>query len=325
MDFRELTYILAIAKHGNITKAAESLYVGQPTLSKFLMSLEDELGLKLFRRVGNRYVLTHAGERYVEKASQILSLKGDLDAEMADIIKRDVGELNVAFASMRCTYMLPGTLPVFHRMHPNVKVNVFEGNSEENDRRLLEGQAEVAFYTRPSELNPQIRYEPIAQEELLICACKGHPISRFARENPASPYPKLELSMLKNEQIIMMRPQQRTRQIMDGILRREGIGFENVLYTGNIPAIMELVALGYGVSFVHESHLRHRSGTLPIDCFSFGEPRTVSTFVAATRKGSYVSRYAQDFIEIVKRQDARGEIADGQAAGPASGRREKDG
>ena len=62
---------------------------------------------------------------------------------------------------------------------------------------------------------------------------------------------------------------------------------------------------GYGVSFVHESHLRHRSGNRPIDCFSFGEPRTVSDFVAATRKGSYISRYAQDFIEIVKRQVAR--------------------
>ena len=302
MDFRELTYILAIAKHGNITKAAESLYVGQPTLSKFLMSLEAELGLKLFRRVGNRYMLTHAGERYVEKASQILSLKGDLDAEMADIIKRGAGALSVAFASMRCTYMLPCSLPVFHRMHPNVKVTVYEGSSEENDRRLLDGQAEVAFYSKPSELNPQIQYEPLAQEELLICTCKDHPLSRFARENPASAYPKLDLSMLKNEQIIMMRPQQRTRQIMDGILRREGIGFENVLYTGNLPAIMELVALGYGVSFIHESHLRHRSGSLPIDCFSFGEPRTVSDFVAAMRKGSYISRYAQDYIEIVKQQ-----------------------
>ena len=100
----------------------------------------------------------------------------------------------------------------------------------------------------------------------------------------------------------MMRPQQRTRQIMDGILRREGLSFENVLYTGNLPAIMELVALGYGVSFVHESHLRHRAGERPIDCYSFGEPRTVSEFVAASRKGSYISRYAQDFIEIVKRQ-----------------------
>ena len=160
----------------------------------------------------------------------------------------------------------------------------------------------ISRRSRPSELNPQIQYEPLAQEELLICTCRGHPLSRFARENPASPYPKLELGLLRNEKIIMMRPQQRTRQIMDGILRREGIGFENVLYTGNLPAIMELVALGYGVSFVHESHLRYRAGERPIDCYSFGEPRTVSEFVAASRKGSYISRYAQDFIEIVKRQ-----------------------
>ena len=75
-----------------------------------------------------------------------------------------------------------------------------------------------------------------------------------------------------------------------------------VLGRGDQPAIMELVALGYGVSFIHESHLRHRSGSLSIDCFSFGEPRTVSDFVAATRKGSYISRYAQDYIEIVKQQ-----------------------
>ena len=102
----------------------------------------------------------------------------------------------------------------------------------------------------------------------------------------------------------MMRPQQRTRQIMDGILRGEGLTFENVLYTGNLPAIMELVALGYGVSFVHESHLRHRAETRPIDCYSFGEPRTVTDFVAATRRGSYLSRYAQDFIEIVWQQVA---------------------
>ena len=57
MDFREINYVLAIAKNQNMTKAAESLYVSQPTLSKFLTSLEAEFGLKLFRRVGNKYLL----------------------------------------------------------------------------------------------------------------------------------------------------------------------------------------------------------------------------------------------------------------------------
>ena len=299
MDFRELTYILAIAKHGNITKAAESLYVGQPTLSKFLISLEDELGLKLFRRVGNRYVLTHAGERYVEKASQILSLKGDLDAEMADIIKREVGELSVAFASMRCTYMLPGTLPIFHQMHPNVKVNVFEGNSEENDRRLLEGQAEVAFYTRPSELNPQIRYESIAQEELLICTCKDHPVKRFSQPNPGG-WPILDPACLQDETVILMQPEQRTRQLTDSLFQERKLVFENTVLTSNLPAIMGLVSRGYGFSFLFEPHLRHRAERFEIDCYSIGKGRVISEFVAAYRKGSYLSSYARDYIKLVR-------------------------
>ena len=75
MDFRDLSYVLAIAKYQNITKAAETLYVGQPALSKFLKSLEADIGQPLFRKLGNKYVLTYAGERYVEKASQILGMK----------------------------------------------------------------------------------------------------------------------------------------------------------------------------------------------------------------------------------------------------------
>ena len=134
MNFRKLSYVLAIAEYQNLTKAAEALYVGQPTLSKFLGSLEKELGLQLFRRAGNRYILTYAGERYAERASAILRMKEDLDTEMADIRKQDIGELKVAFAKMRYSYMLPDLLPAFHSRFPNVKINVLEGSSQENDR-----------------------------------------------------------------------------------------------------------------------------------------------------------------------------------------------
>ena len=300
VDFRTLNYVIAIAKHQNITKAAETLYVGQPTLSKFLMTLEQDLGVKLFRRLGNKYMLTYAGERYVEKAAQILSLKNDLDAEMADILKQDVGVLNVAFANMRCSYMLPATLPAFRAGHPNVKVNVFEGTSDQNDRRLLEGQVDVAFYTYPGEENPLIEYHTLASEELLICTCRNHPLAAKAVSNGHSPYPKLELNMLKDELVLLMRPEQRTRQIVDTILHEKRIHFDNILYTSNIQAIMGLVSSGYGVSFVFDSHLRHRIDDTPIDCYSFGNPCTRYDFVAATRKRSYLSRYVEDFIEIVR-------------------------
>lgn len=75
MDFKDLSYVIAIAKTQNITKAADMLYVTQPTLTKFLQNLEREMGQKLFKKLGNRFILTYAGERYVAKATEILNLK----------------------------------------------------------------------------------------------------------------------------------------------------------------------------------------------------------------------------------------------------------
>lgn len=300
MDFRSLSYVVAIAEHQNLTKAAEALYVGQPTLSKFLASLEAELGMKLFRKVGRRYVPTYAGERYVARAAALLRMKEGMDAEMADIRKAEKGEISVAFANMRCSYMLPKVLPAFNALYPNVKVRLFEGSSDENDRRLLDGEVEAAFYSMPSAMNPHIDYLPLAKEELLVCAPKGHPLAERAVPNPDGPWPRVELEWLKGERVLLMRPVHRTRQIVDAILRAHHIQFDDVLYTSNIQAIMGLVAGGYGVSFVFDSHLRHRSAGQDIDCYSFGSPRTLCDFVAATRKGDYLSHYARAFIEVVR-------------------------
>lgn len=299
MDFRELNYVLAIAEHQNITKAAEALYVSQPTLSKFLIALENDLGLKLFRRLGNKYVLTYAGERYVDYAARIRRQKADLDVELADILKNDVGVLNLAFARMRCTYMLPGTLPEFRRLYPNVKVNLYEGNSDENDRRLLEGQVDVAFYSRPATESTMLCYEPLDEEELLIITCKGHPIGRFAQQNPGG-WPILDPVLLEKETVILMQPEQRTRQITDALFQERKLRFEDTVYTSNLPAIMGLVARGYGVSFLFEPHLRHRAERFELDCYSIGQGRVVSEFVAAYRKGSYLSSYARDYIKLVQ-------------------------
>ena len=300
MDFRELQYILAIARHQNMTKAAESLYVGQPTLSKFLSSHEQKIGLKLFKKAGHKYMLTYAGERYVEKAVQILRLKDDLDSEMMDIIQKGVGVLKVAFANMRCTYMLPAVLPAFHRLHPNVNVSLYEGSSSENDRRLLAGEIDIAFYTFPAQPDPMIKYIPLSEEELLICTCLDFPLKEQAVKVSDSHWPRLDLDLLQNERILLMQPQQRTRQIMDQIFREKHISFGNVLCTSSIPAILGLVSEGYGVSFIFDAHLNHFPDRNRIDCFSLGDPRAHTSFVASVRKGGYLPCYALDFIEIVR-------------------------
>ena len=74
MELHELDYFVTIAQLGNITKAAQQLYVSQPTLTKSLQRLEEEVGLPLFQRTGRRLVLTYAGERYLARAKELLSV-----------------------------------------------------------------------------------------------------------------------------------------------------------------------------------------------------------------------------------------------------------
>ena len=81
MDLREQKYVCALAECGNLTRAAEKLYISQPALSIYINNLENSLGVKLFERIGKRFVLTYAGERYVEAAQKMLDLKEHLDKE----------------------------------------------------------------------------------------------------------------------------------------------------------------------------------------------------------------------------------------------------
>lgn len=306
MDLRTFRYVLAIAEHQSLTKAAEALYVGQPTLSKFLSALEAELGVPLFQRLGHRYLLTYAGERYVERARQILQVKKDLDAELTDIRKRDVGILRIAFAPVRCSYLLPGALTSFQKRYPDVKILVMDGDSEGNDRRLLAGEADLAFYSMPAERDPRIEYENLAQEELLLCTCPEHPFAQRAVQRKGSAYPWVDLGAEVTERILLMKPEQRTRQILDSALRENGIHLKNTVCISNMQAIMGLVSAGYGASFILDAHLKHRLDQRPVVCFRYGREKVLGHFAAAYRKGSYLPHYAKDFIEMVRAQGNAG-------------------
>jgi len=298
MDFRELQYILAIARHLNITRAAEELYVSQPTLSKFIQKLETEIGQPLFKRIGNRFALTYAGEVYVEKAKHILELKKSLDSELADIIQNDRGELNVAFPTMRGTYMLPDTLPIFRERFPHVKVNVFESNSTTIDDLLLQGDVDIAFYNL-TRVHPSLEYEVIRREEIVLVASGSNPVCQFAQDHTDCRYPWLPLDAIADQLCILTSRRQRTRQIVEHLLDENNIELRQVMEISNILAGIQLAARGYGVTFTSECHLRHMQLPEGTRIFSVGNPNVSFDFVAASRKGLYLSSYAQSFISIV--------------------------
>ena len=183
MDEKDCELIEMLWETRNITKAADSLYITQPTLTKFIQHLEADMGQKLFKKLGNKFTLTYAGQRYVAKATEILNIKKELDQEMNDIVRSNVGVLKVAFPVMRGTYMLPCTLPIFNSLYPNVHLDIMEENSGVLESMILSGETDLAFFNLPVK-SPDIEWQIISHEEIVLIMPEDH--GRGAGELPLS-------------------------------------------------------------------------------------------------------------------------------------------
>lgn len=95
MNLKEQEYVCALAENGTITAAAKELFISQPALSIYINNLEKSLGVRLFERVGKQFILTYAGEQYVEKAKLILQLSHELDEKLKDITGNYSGRIRI--------------------------------------------------------------------------------------------------------------------------------------------------------------------------------------------------------------------------------------
>jgi len=95
MNLKEQEYVCALAENGTITAAAKELFISQPALSIYINNLEKSLGVRLFERVGKQFILTYAGEQYVEKAKLILQLSHELDEKLKDITGISENKLDI--------------------------------------------------------------------------------------------------------------------------------------------------------------------------------------------------------------------------------------
>ena len=107
MNLKEQEYVCALAENGTITAAAKELFISQPALSIYINNLEKSLGVRLFERVGKQFILTYAGEQYVEKAKLILQLSHELDEKLKDITGNYSGRIRIGVQLRRATGFLP--------------------------------------------------------------------------------------------------------------------------------------------------------------------------------------------------------------------------
>lgn len=299
MNVQELNYILCIAKHRNLTKAAQELYISQPTLSKYLQKLEKRLDGKLFARSGNCYTPTYLGRRYMEYAKKVLEVNQDWEKELSDLNSCKEGELNIAFPLMRSSCMIPKILPIFHERYPGVKVNFLEETYAIQERLLLDDQLDFGVFNE-SRPHPKLSYETLVKEEILLLLSPDH---RFVKEGvwrEGCRYPWMDLGKLADENFILHFPEQTTGKIAVELFEQYHIHPPVPFHTRNSQACILLACQGLGACFVPEIYVKNMQFERPPACFSVGEQGVFSTLSIAYRAGAYLPSYARDFIKIAQ-------------------------
>lgn len=300
MDFKELQYVLCIAKNNSISKAAKELYISQPSLSKYLQNLERNLNIKLFERMGNNFILTYAGERYIKCAREILRLKKDLDDEFFDIVNHKKGRLNVACSIIRSPYLIPETVPKFKEKYPNVDINFLEETeSNKLDELLINGEADIAIFNYSGN-NPLLDCEILKDEEITLAICNEHPLVNEGKQIEGCKFPWIDIKRFKEDNFIINYSEQKSGEMAEKIFDKFNIKPKVVLKTRSVECAIRLVSYGFGISFASETHLKYISLENAPIYFSIGDPKITTKLFAVYRKNSYLPQYLQDYINIVR-------------------------
>lgn len=300
MDYSDLRYFIAIAEHKNLTKAAQELYISQPTLTKFLQKLEKDLGGKVFRKNGHQYNLTFLGQRYLEYARKVITLNQDWEKELSDMRSSYEGELNIALPPMRCASLIPQFLPEFHKKHPGVHINFYEYGHFIQDTLLTDGNLDFGILSE-WQAHADLNYVHLKTEEILLVLEPGHPLAEKAVMRKDCHYPWLDLSLLADYPFILHFPDQNTGRAARQLFEQYHIQPPVPFQTRDNHTCIQLAAKGLGASFAPESYIQHTSQFWPMLVFSVGDPPIHNELTIAYRKNSYLSTYAADFINIAKK------------------------
>ncbi len=177
MDLRVLQYFLAVAKEGNITRAADALHLTQPTLSRQLKELEEELGVVLFDRGNRKISLTDAGVLFQQRAAELVALLDKTRRELSEQEDLLGGVVSIGCVESKASLLLPGLLSAFHKEYPQVRYDLYSAIGDDIKEKLDRGVLDLGILIEPVEVAKyDYRRLPVRDRWGVVLTC-GHPLA----------------------------------------------------------------------------------------------------------------------------------------------------
>jgi DNA-binding transcriptional LysR family regulator len=252
MELRQLAHFLAVAEERHFTRAAARVHLTQSSLSTSVRALERELGSDLFVRSTRHVELTEAGRALLPAARRTVAAAEDGRDAVAAVRGLVRGHLAIGAIQSLGQVDLPGLLARFHRRHPAVTLRIHHVGAPELVRRTADGEIDLALVDLP--LGPQgnrVRARTIATESLQLAVAADDPLARRSR---------IRLGDLVEREFIEYRPDSSLRASIDRACHKVGLRRRIACEVDALPDLVDLVALGMGVSLLPPAAIRMTGG-----------------------------------------------------------------
>ncbi len=305
-SLRQLQIFDAVARAASFTRAAESLFLTQPTVSVQVKNLEDAVGLPLFERVGRKVSLTEAGRLLHAAAAEVLEALSRVETEIADLKGLKTGHLRLAVVTT-AKYFAPAALGIFCGRHPGIDVSLKVTNRERLLQRMVANVDDLYIMGQAPE-GADATFVPFMPNPIVVLAASGHALA--GERNIA-------MERLVEEPFIMREQGSGTRLAVEALFARHGLKPKVRMELGSNEAIKQAVLGGLGISALSRHTLRAGDGAgqlVILDVEGFPIVRHWHVGYPAGKRLSVLVRRFLDFLQ----QEARILVPwedDGQSAG----------
>ena len=290
---QQLRILKAVANEQSFTRAAEVLYVSQPSLSKQIKILENKLGIVLLNRENSTISLTEGGRVFLQYSERILALCEESCRALNDVKNGDRGNLTVGASQTIGTYLMPRVLALFAQNYPQINIKVQVDSTRIVAKNVLNREIDIAVVGGdiPEELKKNLHVENFVEDELILIVPKSHP---FALKK----HKKINKADLYHLNFITLNSTSTIRKFIDNILIQNGIEtrqFKIIMQLNSIEGIKTAVSLGLGAAFVSSSAIEKEIKLKTVEIIAIENIRITRRLSIITNRQCYRSKALEFF------------------------------
>ena len=228
---------MALAKTGGFTTAAREVFLSQSAVSHSIKALEQDVGCRLFDRIGKKVLLTQAGETLLVHAERVMREMSLARESLEHLNKWGQSRIRIGASTTTCQYILPAVLRKFKEAYPECLITIEPADVSDSVELLISNRIDIAIALEPDRLE-KLSFQPLFSDELMFIVSANHEWAQAGH---------VIREQISKQKFVLYNKASQTFRMIENFFRRDGIGINTLIEFGSMEAIKELVKLGLGV------------------------------------------------------------------------------